>query len=238
MKLRFHSARFILILLSAAFLLTSSLPAQSHELSGDEVVKRLVQMNLERAKELQSYEGTRDYKLRYEGFPGARAAEMVVEVKYKAPASKEFNIRSATGSKLLIERVLKRLLDSEKEALAPANQSRVALNSDNYSFKLLEHEKSSAGSFYVMEVEPRTSERLLYRGKIWVDDADFAVARIEASPAKNPSFWTKEVKIEHTYAKFGRFWLPKSNSSTTSTRLGGHAYLTIDYRDYKVTPAR
>jgi hypothetical protein len=195
-------------------------------------------MNLERAKSLQAYEDTRDYKIRYEGFPGARAAEMVVDVKYKAPATKEFNIRSATGSKLLIDRVLKRLLDSEREALTPENQSHVALNTDNYNFALLGHEKTSAGSFYVLSVEPRTGEKLLYRGKIWVEATDFAVTRIEASPAKNPSFWTKEVKIEHTYAKFGNFWLPKSNSSTTSTRLGGHAYLTIDYRDYKVTPAR
>jgi hypothetical protein len=232
MKLRFHSACFIPLLLTASFL-----PAQTHDLSGEEIVKNLIRMNLERTKTLAAYEDTRDYKIRYEGFPGARAAEMIVDVKYKAPATKEFNIRSATGSKLLIDRVLKRLLDSERDALTPENQSHVALNADNYNFTLLEHEKTPAGSFYVLSVEPRTSERLLYRGKIWVDATDFAVTRIEASPAKNPSFWTKEVKIEHTYAKFGNFWLPKFNSSATSTRLGGHAYLTIDYSDYKVTPS-
>jgi hypothetical protein len=31
------------------------------------------------------------------------------------------------------------------------------------------------------------------------------------------------------------FWFPVSNRSTTSSRLGGHAYLTIDYKDYRTT---
>jgi hypothetical protein len=219
--------------------LASAQPAVAKvaELSGEEVVKNLVRRNLERTKALQAFEGSRIYRLQYQGFPGARSAEMVVDVKYRSPATKEFTIRSATGSKLLIDRVLNKLLESEKEALTPENQSRVALNTDNYSFALAGHETTPAGSYYILSVEPRTKEKLLYRGRIWVDATDFAVARIEASPAKNPSFWTKDTKIEHVYTKVGDFWLPKSNHSTTNTRLGGRAYLTIDYNNYKVMAA-
>ncbi|HEX4488364.1 MAG TPA: hypothetical protein VH088_18950 [Terriglobales bacterium] len=228
--------KFSLQAVCAILLLASPLLAQQpHELSGEEVVKNLVRMNLERANNLASYEDTRDYKIRYEGFPSSRAAEMVVDVKYRAPATKVFTVRSSSGSRFLIDRVLTRLMDSEREALTPENQSKVALNENNYSFTLIGHENTPTGSHYILSVEPKTKEKLLYRGKIWVDAADFAVTHIEAEPARNPSFWTKEIKIEHTYAKWGNFWLPKSNSSITSTRLGGHAYLTIDYRDYKVT---
>jgi hypothetical protein len=70
-----------------------------------------------------------------------------------------------------------------------------------------------------------------------VDAEDFAVVRIEAAPAKNPSFWTKETRIEQAYAKIGEFWLPISNRSSTTVRLGGHADFTIDYRDYQITAA-
>jgi hypothetical protein len=42
--------------------------------------------------------------------------------------------------------------------------------------------------------------------------------------------------IEHTYAKFADFWLPAWNGSTSNTRLGGSALLTIEYRNYRVTP--
>jgi len=48
---------------------------------------------------------------------------------------------------------------------------------------------------YVLNVVPKTGEKFLYRGKIWVDPKDFAVPRIEAEPAKNPSMWIKKTEI-------------------------------------------
>ena len=206
-------------------------------LSAEEVVNHLVQRNLERARALGAYEGTRIYRLEYHGFPGSRSAEMIVDVKYRQPGTKEFSVRSEKGSQLIIERVFKRMLQSEQEAVSEENQSRIALNHYNYNFTLTGHETTPAGSFYILSVEPRTSNKLLYRGRIWVDAEDFAVTRIEAVPAKNPSFWTKETEIEQVYAKVGDFWLPASNRSTSAIRLGGHAYFTIDYKDYQITHA-
>ena len=196
------------------------------QLSSGEIVANLVQRNLERARALRAYQGTRVYRLEYHGFPGSRSAEMIVDVKYRTPGTKEFSIRSEKGSQLIIERVFKRMLQSEQEALTEENQRRVALNNENYSFTLAGYENTPAGSSYILSVEPRTSNKLLYRGKIWVDAEDFAVVRIEASPAKNPSFWTKETKIEQVYAKVGDFWLPPSNRSTSAIRLGGQANFT------------
>jgi len=195
----------------------------------------MVQRNLERAKALGTIQGTRVYRLEYHGFPVSRGAEMVVDVKYHSPATEEFTIRSATGSKLLIEKVFKKLLQREKEALIPENQSRIALNNENYIFTLTGQENTPGGSFYILSVEPRTKSRMLYRGRIWVDAEDFAVARIEAAPAVNPSFWIKGTKVEQVYLKVADFWLPASNRSTSNTRLGGSAVLTIEYKNYQVT---
>jgi hypothetical protein len=207
------------------------------DLSAEEVVSRLVQRNLERARALESYQGTRVYRLEYHGFPGSRSAEMVVDAKYRAPGTKEFTVRSEKGSQLIIDRVFKRMLESEKEAVSEENQRHVALNQDNYNFALTGHETTPAGSFYILSVEPRTNNKLLYRGRIWVDAQEFAVTRIEGAPAKNPSFWTKETKIVQVYTKVGDFWLPASNRSTSAIRLGGQANFTIDYQDYQVTAA-
>ena len=206
-------------------------------LSTEQVVQNLVRMNAERAQKLSAYQGKRTYRLEYHGFPGSRSAEMVVEVKYRSPGTKEFTIRSETGSKLIIDRVFKKLLQTEKEALEAENLRRTALNEENYLFKLLDYEITSAGSRYVLSVEPKRKDKLLYSGRIWVDEEDFAVVRIEAEPAKNPSFWTKNTKIEHRYVKVNNFWLPAQNHSLTTVRLGGRADLTIDYQDYQVTPA-
>ena len=200
-------------------------------------MNKLVQRNLERAQALTAYQGTRIYRLEYRGFPGSRSAEMIVDVSYKTPETKEFTIRSAKGSQLLIKKVFHKLLQSEKEALTEESQARVALNKANYSFALTGYERMPTGLCFILSVEPLTRNKLLYRGRIWVDAEDFAVVRIEAEPARNPSFWTKETRIEQAYAKVGDFWLPLSNRSSSAIRLGGHAYLTIDYQDYRITTA-
>jgi len=206
-------------------------------LTTEEIVTRMVGRNLERARALGAYQGTRVYRLEYHGFPGSRSADMVVEMKYRSPRTKDFTVRSQHGSKLIIDRIFNRMLQTEKEALDAENQSRVALNQDNYQFVLVGSESLPTGPAYILSVEPRTENKLLYRGRIWVDAGDFAVVRIEAAPAKNPSFWTKDTKIEQVYGKVGNFWLPVFNRSSSEVRLGGHASFTIEYQDYQITEA-
>ena len=239
MKIVKHLRPALTVLLLACMGLTAAAQPETVRapLSTGEVVQNLVRMNAERAQGLRSYQGKRIYRLEYHGFPGTRNAEMVVDVKYQSPGTKEFIIQTETGSKLIIDRVFKKLLQSEKEALEQENLRRTALNEENYVFALEGYEITSAGSMYVLAVEPRRKDKFLYSGRIWVDGEDFAVVRIEAEPAKNPSFWTKSTKIEHRYVKVNDFWLPAQNRSLTSVRLGGRAELTIEYLDYQVTPA-
>ena len=238
-----QAARWILLLLLGAhnwrpIAAQVAAPAtRPAELTLEEIVNNLVQRNAERAETLAAFRGTRVYRLEYSGFPNSRSAEMVVDVKYQSPATKVFTIRSSTGSKLIIEKVFNKLLQSEKDSIAPENQNRIALNKVNYSFGLVARERTLAGSCYVLSVEPRTTNKLLYRGRIWVDATDFAVTRIEATPAKSPSFWIKDTNIEHVYMKVGDFWLPSSNYTISNTRLGGRALLTINYITYELTPA-
>ncbi len=205
-------------------------------LQTQQVVQNLVRRNAERAQQLRAYESKRIYRLTYRGFPGGRDAEMVVNVKYLSPATKEFTIQSESGSKLIIDRVFKKLLQSEQEALEAENLRRTALSEENYLFTLLEYKITPTGPVYVLTVEPRRKDKFLYSGRIWVDGEDFAVMKIEAEPAKNPSFWTKNTKIEHQYVKVNDFWLPALNHSLTSVRLVGRADLSIEYLDYQVTP--
>ncbi|HWR14795.1 MAG TPA: hypothetical protein VN577_08190 [Terriglobales bacterium] len=209
--------------------------ADAVPLSAEQVVHNLVQMNLHRAQALDGFQGTRIYRAEYRGFPGDRSAEMIVNVSYVSPATKEFKIRSATGSKLIIDKVFMKLLEAEKEALDSEMQRRSALTEDNYRFTLIGLEAGLSGSTYMLQVEPLRKDKYLYRGRIWVDAVDFAVVRLEAVPARNPSFWTRRSEIVQLYSKFGDFWLPASNHSISTIRLGGHADLTIGYTDYEIT---
>jgi hypothetical protein len=204
-------------------------------LSAEQVVQHLMEKNGERAAGLQHYQGKRSYRLEYHGFPASAEATMDVEVNFDAPSSKHFTVVSATGSKLIQNRVFHRLLESEEQAGDSSNRKHTELGPDNYNFSLA----GTEGTNYVLNVEPKEETKFLYRGKIWVDAHDFAVTRIEAQPARNPSFWTTKSVIHHTYQKVDNgFYLPKENKTVTSVRLGGVATLTIEYQSYQVTAAK
>ena len=208
--------------------------AAEPQLTLSQVVEKLVQKNAERAKALEGYSGKRIYKIDYKGFPSALHAEMVVEMTYAAPAKKDFKILSESGSKWIVKRVLKRLIDGEKEAQETATRKSVELNTQNYNFTSLERQTDAGGCGYVLEIQPKVPNKFLYRGRIWVNDQDFAVCRVEGEPAKNPSIWITKTEIHHNYQKFQAFWLPVENQSVSSLRLGGRATLTITYQDYEI----
>lgn len=207
-------------------------------LSVDQVVNNLVRNDEERAKALRHYESTRVYRLTYRGFPSDRDAEMTVDATFDKPSTKNFKVISQTGSKLIIDRVFKRLLESEKEAAEPDVHSRTLLNRDNYDIALVGFESTDKGSQYVLAVNPKAKTKYVYKGKVWVDATDFAVTRIDAEPAQNPSFWTKKNEIHHEYMKVQDFWLPRRNESISYIRLGGRATLTIEYKNYRVIDSR
>ena len=207
----------------------------AHSLSSDQVSQRLAAKNAERAGQLRNFEARRQYTLDYTGFPSSRSAEMNVKVSYHAPGTKEFAVLTESGSKIILTRVFHKLMESEQESSSDSkSRIDVALTPDNYRFALRGCQADGGRDLYVMNVEPLRDTRFLYRGTIWIDAQDFAVTRIDAEPARNPSFWTKKSQIHHRYQKIGEFYLPSLNETVTDVRLGGKAVLTIRYNDYKL----
>jgi hypothetical protein len=203
-------------------------------ISTDAIVQNLMAANARRSAALRAYRSKRIYKLDYTGIFGGHA-EMQVEATYRAPNQKTFKLLSETGSKLLIKHVLLKLLESEEEAQEERNRKALELSPANYEFKLETTEHTLAGVFYVLEVKPRKKTKYVYSGKIWVDARDFAVARMDGSPATNPSFWVSHVEIQYQWSKIDGFWLPVHNYSVTNVRMGGRAVLNVSYSDYQVT---
>ena len=214
----------------ASATLTSTQPA----LTSSQIVDEMVRHNRARAEGIRHYESVRTYQVEYKGYSARIAAKMVVEADYDAVNGKTFRVVSESGNHLLLDKVLKRLIESEKEA--QQEKSATALTPANYTFKLTGVETLDGRPAYVFEVAPLVDNKYLYRGRIWVDAADFAVAKIQAAPAKNPSFWISSTAINHQYERTDGFWLPAQNRSETKVRVGGTAVLTIDYGKYQVTP--
>ena len=115
------------------------------------------------------------------------------------------------------------------------SRTRITTESEaNYKFSLIGEDTLDGRKAYLLQVEPKIVRQLLFRGKIWVDAEDFAVMKVDAQPAQNPSFWIKNTEIDHSYSKVGEFWLPGSAKSETKVRLGDVATLTIEYGGYEV----
>jgi hypothetical protein len=219
---------------SGAWAIGGDLPPAAH-LDSEQIVAEMQSHSLIQSQELKSYTSLRTYQVEYRGYDAKIAARMEVEVRYNAASGKSFRIVSQSGSPFLCNKVLKRAVDSEEEAAE--DKGSTALTPANYRFQLTGVESVNSRPAYVLDVEPIKPTKFLYRGKIWVDSQDFAVVKIDATPARNPSIWIAKTTIRHTSAITDGFWLPEETRSQTWVRIGGTAVLTIVYGDYQVVPA-
>jgi len=225
-------------LLFAALAISLSAVAQSTgQPSLSEILARMTTMNDARAAALRQYTSNRAYEVSYQGFPKSASAKAMVRLQFTAPDKKEFTIIRQEGAKFMVNRVIRKALESEQEAGKPEFRNRSALNGSNYDFKFAGTDREDGRLCYLLDVKPKREDKYLYNGQICVDAADYAVARIQAKPAKNPSFWISKATIDHHNKKIGDFWFPATNRSTSHVRLGGDAELRIDYTDYLITNA-
>lgn len=165
------------------------------------------------------------------GFFKHISSAMDEEISYDALSGKSFRVVSQSGSRMLCEKVLQRALESEHTA--SHERTAMALTSANYVFHLAGADHLDGRPMYVLEVDPKTSNKFLYRGRIWVDAEEFPVAKMEVQPARNPSFWISRTLIHHANAQVGNYWLARQNRSETMVRIGGTTVMTIDYGTYQ-----
>jgi hypothetical protein len=195
-----------------------------------DIVSRMQEYSRRHSELLQTYENIRNYHVEYRGII-KKSADITVRLMCTS-GKKQFEVQSESGSKFLISHVLRKLLESEAEAAQGAERQRSAISPDNYEFRLIANETPPDHKYYVIQAIPKKKAKYLFDGKIWVDGRDFAVTRIEAKPASNPSWWIKDVKILQQYQKVGNFWVYESNESVSKVRIGGSAILRISYGKY------
>lgn len=169
-----------------------------------------------------SYTVLREYRLSGAD-PKVATSEVLAEVDYVPPSRKEFSIRKAEGSERGTK-VVRRVLEHE------AKMARDSVNSDfctrNYDFALLGQETFNGEQVYVLQLKPKHEAVELLRGKAWVDAKSFLVVKAEGEPAKNPSWWIKDLKIVIDYGRADGVWLPLATRATADLRLLGTHTLT------------
>jgi len=211
---------------------TSSAQTSNPVPSAEEVVSKMIQFDAQRQSEQTGYTATR----RYAAVNKKRHAEMVVRVSCDSSGAKQFTIVSEVGSGSIRKHVFHKLLSEETEASRRGTRASTRLIPDNYQFQMVGRETLETGPAYVLSVVPKTQNKYLIDGKIWVDATDYSIVRIEGQPAKNPSFWVRSVHFVHTYQKVDQFWFASSTHTTSEIRIFGESELTIDNSDYTLNP--
>jgi len=203
-------------------------PAAPSAPAPEQILSRMERRYEQQLRALASYQARRRYSAEHSLLK--KPAYLVVEEQYRAPEEKRFQIIERGGSTEVQERVFARLLRVEQETAQQTVRQGLDLNRRNYRFTFEQYDPA-AGAF-VFAVEPRSSNPYLLRGKIWINEQDFAVQRIEGEPVSRHSVFVRETRFVHEFARFGEFWFPVRHQSETDLRLFGRAVLEISYFDY------
>jgi negative regulator of sigma E activity len=140
--------------------------------------------DLQRQGSIEGYAGMRRYVLDNQHLH--KRAEMLVQVQGDPDGTKHFEVVSEEGWKSAHKHVLRKMLESESETSHPEARAKARINTENYDFKIAGTEVIDGRTAYVLEINPKRKEKYLFRGRIWVDAEDYALARAEGQPAKNP----------------------------------------------------
>ena len=206
-------------MLPTLFFLAMMQGDSSPSLTAPEILERMVQADNARLAALAGYSGVRHY--RFENKKTGKTAEMTVRMSCGSDGVKTFEVVSEGGSGFVRSHIIGKMIEAETESSQKGERKESRIIPENYEFRLIGMEDSDGRSSYVLEINPKKPTKFAIRGRIWVDAQDFAIARIEGQPAKNPSFWIRSVKVEQRYGRTGQFWLPALNHSVAQAKIFG-----------------
>jgi hypothetical protein len=204
--------------------------------TADQIMAIMFERDTQREILQGGYSGRREYI--FDNLKLSKHAEMLVNVTGDPDGAKHFEVVSENGWHPAHKHVLHKMLESESDSSQPVTRPKTRLVSDNYIFQMVAEGSLNGRPTYVIDVIPKRHDKYSFQGRIWVDAEDYALARVEGEPAKNPSFFIHSVHFVQEYHKSGPFWYPASISSVTEARIFGVTEVTIRYFDYTPTSER
>jgi Outer membrane lipoprotein-sorting protein len=189
------------------------------------IIASMAQARAENRARFRPYIVTRDYKL-FGKDESKSKSEVIADVAFVPPNSKRFTIQKTNGSekgKMIVRRML------AGEAAVTKDYVSTDLSPENYGFRFLSEEDVSGQRCYVLELLPRRKDKHLLRGDVWVDANTYLLRRFEGQPARNPSWWVRDVRITFVYGDVAGMWLQTASKSTAKARIIGQ--YTVVSRD-------
>jgi hypothetical protein len=222
-----HQISCLLFLYLVTAIASASAQTGSAVPTAEIIIASMAQARAENRARLRPYIVTREYKL-YGKEGQAAKSEVVADVTFVPPDSKEYTIQQINGSGLG-QMIVRRMLANEAEITK--DYGATDISPDNYDFCFIREEEVSGQRCYVLELLPRRKDKNLLRGNIWVDANTYLLRRTEGEPAKAPSWWVRDVRIALRYGDVGGMWLQTASEATARVRILGPC--TMDSRDVK-----
>jgi hypothetical protein len=222
----------LILMVATAALSGVSQSAPSPDLAT--IVQRMTQAQVDARNNVKPYEVTRQYQFFEKQDQGKPDSNIIADVTYFPPDSKQFSIRNATGSGRG-EHVVKKVLEHETQMAGQWRES--ALIDDNYKFAMLGEETLNGRRCFILGLEPRRSSKELLKGKAWVDAEDFRVRQVQGEPAKSPSFWIKKLNVTLSFSEVEGMWLQTGVHADADVRMFGRNILAERDLNYRVSNA-
>lgn len=167
---------------------------------------------------------------RLEAENGSRTGWVEAITDYSPETGFRYEITAEGGSGFIRSKVLKAVLDGEREVIAQGETARSSLDLVNYRFQA--NGIDADGHANVL-LSPRRKERVLVSGMMALNATDGALVRLQGRLAKNPSFWVKNVDIVRSYERIDGKVVPVSLVTKAQVRFLGEAtlHMTYDYSE-------
>jgi hypothetical protein len=163
---------------------------------------------------------------RLEAENGTRSGWLEAVTEYSPANGFSYEITAEGGSGYIRAKVLRAVLDGERDVIAKGETARSSLARSNYNFQ--GNGVDSDGLANVL-LSPRRKERVLLSGTMFLRPLDGDLVRLQGRLAKSPSFWIKNVDIIRTYERIDGAVVPVALETKAQVRFLGAATLRMTY---------
>jgi hypothetical protein len=139
---------------------------------------------------------------------------------YSPQTGFDYEITAEGGSGVIRTKVLRAVLQGEREVISQGDAARSSLGRANYTFQPngVDHE----GLANVL-LSARRKEPVLVDGTMFLQPSDGNIVRLEGRLAKSPSFWVKNLDIVRKYERIAGVVMPVALESKAQVRMLGEA---------------
>jgi hypothetical protein len=187
-----------------------------------EAPEGLIEQFLAKNASQPAYRGTRHL----EAENGDQKGWLDAAADYSPAGGFRYRVIAEGGSASIRSRVLKAVLDGERDLIARGADAHVTLAPANYHFQATGIDDDGLANVLVA---PRRKEEGLVFGTMFLKPVDGVLVRLEGRLAKSPSFWVKDVDIVRTYQNIEGVVLPIALESRAQVRFLGEGRLRMTY---------